>query len=88
MEDIMAFDINENISAEQLAKYAVMEVYNIANKTKEFTMRDLFVGYQWDALNSDTKRLAEKLFFQKMHTPVIIQDVGVTSNKNQKFRIV
>ena len=32
----MAFDINENISAEQLAKYAVMEVYNIANKTKEF----------------------------------------------------
>ncbi len=84
----MAFEIKEGITAEELATFAVMEIHNVTKITKEFTIRDLFVGYEWDAIDSDTKKLAERLFFQKMHTPIQIIDAGFTDDKQRIYRIV
>jgi len=84
----MVFDIKESTTAEELANFAVMEVHNVTASTKEFTIRDLFVGYKWDAIDPDTRKLAERLFYQKIHTPIQIIDAGFTDDKQRIYRIV
>lgn len=84
----MVLEINEGITAEELAKLALIEVHNVTKSTKEFTMRDLFVGYKWDSVDPDTRKLAEQLFYQKMHTPIQIIDAGFTDDKQRIYRIV
>lgn len=46
-------------------------------------MRDLFVGYQWDAVDRDVRLLAGKIFYNKLKHPIAIQLLGYTEQKQQ-----
>ena len=78
--------ITPEITAEELAELAVKELPKKEALIKaNFVMKDLFVGYEWDAVPLPVRLRAGKIFFDKVCDKIKITDVGMTPAKQMIY---
>ena len=81
-------DINSNgISIDALVQQAIKEVNNLNADDKEFMVRDLFLGYEWNRLSNYVRAQIGSGFYHQYANVEGISQVEIKSKSSQNQQL-
>lgn len=81
--------INEDTSLKELFNEAVATLNEINFEDKEFVVRDLFRGFEWNRIPKGTRTKLGSMFFEYAKSPSnsLITPLGKTAQNQQLYKI-
>lgn len=80
-------NITVNNSVEELLEYAISTLQEVSSEDNEFTVKDLFRGYEWNRISITNRKELGRQFiaYSKHEGAELLEARGKTPQNQQKY---